>query len=85
MVYDGIRMRVHLPEYQNKYWCVWVGYMGNSLQKNSPARDRMHKQFTRYLLPFLINTNTSETTYVEQLACREDGWHTATIASCKNI
>ena len=26
------------------------------------ARGRMHKQFISYLLPFLMNTNTSETT-----------------------
>ena len=40
----------------------------------------MHKQFTRYLLPFLMNTNTSED-YLEQWACREDGWHPAAIAT----
>ena len=47
--------------------------MATKFAKSSPAkitkaRDRIHKQFTSYLLPFLMNTNTS---------CREDGWHTA--------
>ena len=37
-----------------------------------------YKQFTNYLLPFLMNTNTSET--IER-ACREDGWHPAAIAT----
>ena len=37
----------------------WVGYMATKVAKNSPAGDRMRKQFTSYLLPFLMNTNTS--------------------------
>ena len=45
----------------------------------------MHKQFTSYLLPFLMNTKTSETSYLEQWACREDGWHTAAIATAVTI
>ena len=33
----------------------------------------MRKQFTSYLLPFLMNTNTSETTWSEGLAERTAG------------
>ena len=36
-------------------------------------RDRMCKQFTSYLLPFLMNTNTSETTWSNGLAQRLAG------------
>ena len=68
---------VHVPEYQNKYWRG--GLHSNQFAKNSPAKIRMHKQFTSYLLPFLMNTNTSD--YLERWACREDGWHTAAIAT----
>ena len=37
------------------------GLHGNQFAKIDQARDRMRKQFTSYLLPFLMTTNTSET------------------------
>ena len=44
------------------YILAWVGYMATKVTKNSPAKIRMRKQFTSYLLPFLMNTNTFEIT-----------------------
>ena len=41
---------------------AWVGYMATSLLKIDPPKHRMLKQFTSYLLPFMMNTNTFETT-----------------------
>ena len=44
------------------------GLHGNLFAKNRPTKIiklgilRIRKQFTTYLLPFLMNTNTSETT-----------------------
>jgi hypothetical protein len=45
------------------------------------ARDRMRKQFSSYLLPFLMNTTLLRLLTGMDGLVREDGWHTAAIAT----
>ena len=53
------------------------------LVQNIPGIDCASSLPVSYLLPFLMNTNTSD--YLERLACREDGWHAAAIATAVTI
>ena len=64
---------IHAPDKYWRGWVTWqpVGYMATSLLKIKISyRDRMRKQFTSYLLPFLM---TSETTWSDGLALRLAG------------